>query len=69
MKGKSILEVVIVFALMSLLTWWLNAQLQPLGFEARRWLGGFIFIALSLIIMALTRRPWRASFPWACCSQ
>lgn len=23
------------------------------------WLGGFIFIALSLIIMALTRRPWR----------
>ena len=59
MKGKSILEVVIVFALMSLLTWWLNAQLQPLGFEARRWLGGFIFIALSLIIMALTRRPWR----------
>jgi len=59
MKGKSVLEVIIVFALMSLLTWWLNAQLQPLGFEARRWLGGFIFIALSLIIMALTRRPWR----------
>jgi membrane protease YdiL (CAAX protease family) len=59
MKGKSILEVVVVFVLMSLLTWWLNAQLQPLGFEARRWLGGFIFITLSLIIMALTRRPWR----------
>jgi hypothetical protein len=59
MKGKSIIEVVIVFVLMSLLTWWLNAELQPLGFEARRWLGGFIFIALSLIIMALTRRPWR----------
>jgi membrane protease YdiL (CAAX protease family) len=59
MKGKSILEVVIVFVLMSVLTWWLNVQLQPLGSEARRWLGGFIFIALSLIIMALTRRPWR----------
>src|SRR5512143_3425514 len=59
MKGKSILEVVSVFVLMSVLTWWLNVQLQPLGSEARRWLGGFIFIALSLIIMALTRRPWR----------
>ncbi len=60
MKGKSIFEVVIVFVLMSLLTWWLNAQLQSLDFEARRWIGGAIFIALSLIIMALTRRPWRA---------
>lgn len=59
MKGKSILEVIIVFALMSLVAWWLNVQLQPLGFELRRWLGGLIFIALSLIIMALTRRPWR----------
>ncbi len=59
MKGKSIFEVVIVFVLMSLLTWWLNAQLQSLDFEARRWIGGAIFIALSLIIMALTRRPWR----------
>jgi hypothetical protein len=58
-KGKSILEVIIVFALMLLLSWWLNARLQPLGVEVRRWLGGFIFIALSLIIMALTRRPWR----------
>src|SRR5512139_1830734 len=59
MKGKSILEVVIVFGLMLPLTWWLNAQLQPLDLEARRWIGGLIFIALSLIIMALTRRPWR----------
>jgi membrane protease YdiL (CAAX protease family) len=59
MKGKSILEVSIVFVLTSLLSWWLGAQLQSLDFELRRWLGGFIFIALSLIIMALTRRPWR----------
>ncbi len=59
MKGKSIIEVIIVFALMSLFSWWLNAQLQSLDFEARRWVGGAIFIALSLIIMALTRRPWR----------
>jgi hypothetical protein len=58
MKGKSILEVLIVFGLTSLLSWWLGAQLQSLDFELRRWLGGFIFIALSLIIMALTRRPW-----------
>jgi membrane protease YdiL (CAAX protease family) len=59
MKGKSILEVLIVFGLTSLLSWWLGAQLQSSDFELRRWLGGFIFIALSLIIMALTRRPWR----------
>ncbi len=59
MKGKSIVEVVIVFVLMSLFSWWLNAQLQSLDFEARRWTGGAIFIALSLIIMALTQRPWR----------
>src|SRR5512143_3347745 len=59
MKGKSILEVIIVFGLTSLLSWWLGAQLQSLDFEIRRWLSGFIFITLSLIIMALTRRPWR----------
>jgi membrane protease YdiL (CAAX protease family) len=59
MKGKSILEVSIVFVLTSLLSWWLGAQLQALDFEARRWIGGFIFIVISLIIMALTRRPWR----------
>lgn len=59
MKGKSILEVIIVFAVLSIFSWWLNAQLQALDFEVRRWLGGFIFIALSFIIMALTRRPWR----------
>jgi membrane protease YdiL (CAAX protease family) len=58
MKGKSILEVSSVFALMSLFSWWLNAQLQSFDFEVRRWIGGAIFIALSLIIMALTRRPW-----------
>jgi membrane protease YdiL (CAAX protease family) len=59
MKGKSIFEALIVFGLTSLLSWWLGAQLQSLDFELRRWLGGFIFIALSLIIMASTRRPWR----------
>jgi uncharacterized protein len=59
MKGKSILEVVIVFVLTSLLMWWLGAQLHALDFEVRRWLSGFIFIVISLIIMALTRRPWR----------
>ena len=59
MKGKSILEVIIVFALTSLFSWWLGAQLQSLDFEMRRWISGFIFIAISLIIMALTRRPWR----------
>jgi len=59
MKGKSIIEVIIVFALTSLLSWWLGAQLQSLGSEVRRWISGFIFIAISLIIMALTRRPWR----------
>jgi membrane protease YdiL (CAAX protease family) len=59
MKGKSILEVVVVFGLTSLFSWWLGAQLLPLDFEVRRWIGGAIFIALSLIIMALTRRPWR----------
>jgi hypothetical protein len=59
MKGKSILEVSIVFVLTSLLSWWLGAQLQSLDLEMRRWLNGAIFIALSLIIMALTRQPWR----------
>jgi membrane protease YdiL (CAAX protease family) len=59
MKGKSILEVIIVFGLTSLLSWWLGAQLQSLDLEVRRWISGFIFIAISLIIMALTRRPWR----------
>jgi membrane protease YdiL (CAAX protease family) len=59
MKGKSILEVIIVFGLTSLLTWWLGAQLQSLNFEVRRWISGIIFIAISLVIMALTRRPWR----------
>jgi hypothetical protein len=59
MKGKSILEDVIAFVLTSLLSWWLGAQLQSLDLEVRRWLNGAIFIALSLIIMALTRRPWR----------
>ncbi len=59
MKGKSILEVMAVFVLTSLLSWWLGAQLQLLDFEVRRWLNGAIFIALSLIVMALTRRPWR----------
>ena len=61
MKGKSIIEVIIVFGLMLLLSWWLGAQFAQtsLDREAQRWLGGFIFIALSLIIMALTRRPWR----------
>ncbi len=61
MKGKSIVEVIIVFVVTSLFMWWLNAQFDQasLDREVRRWLGGFIFIALSLIIMALTRRPWR----------
>ncbi len=59
MRGKSILEVVMVFVLTSLLSWWLGAQFQSLDFEVRHWLNGAIFIALSLIIMALTRRPWR----------
>ena len=53
MKGKSILEVIIVFVLTSLFMWWLNAQFDQasLDREVRRWIGGFIFIALSLIIM------------------
>jgi hypothetical protein len=61
MKGKSIVEVFIVFAVTSALSWWLNAQLKPLNldFEVQRWISGAIFIALSLIIMALTRQPWR----------
>lgn len=61
MKGKSIIEVVIVFVLTSLLSWWLGAQFAQAGLdrELQRWIGGFIFIALSLIIMVLTRRPWR----------
>ena len=61
MKGKSILEVVIVFGLSSLFSWWLNAQFAQASIdrEVQRWIGGAIFIAISLIIMALTRRPWR----------
>jgi hypothetical protein len=61
MKGKSIVEVFVVFAVTSAPSWWLNAQFQPLNldFEVRRWISGAIFIAISLIIMALTRRPWR----------
>ena len=64
MKDKSIVEVFVVCAVTSALSWWLKAQLQPmnLDFEVQRWISGAIFIALSLIIMALTRRPWRASF-------
>ena len=61
MKGKSILEVVIVLGLSSLFTWWLNAQFaqSAIDREVQRWIGGAIFIAISLIIMALTRQPWR----------
>jgi len=61
MKGKSILEAVIVFGLSSLFSWWLNAQFAQASIdrEVQRWIGGAIFIAISLIIMALTRRPWR----------
>ncbi len=61
MKGKSILEVIILFAFISVFSWWLNTQLKLLNldFEVQRWIGGFISITLSLIIMALTRRPWR----------
>lgn len=59
MKGKSILEVSVVFGLTTLLSWWLGAQLQGVEGEVRRWLGGLIFISITLIIMALTRRPWR----------
>lgn len=46
---------------MSLFSWWLDAQFtqSSLDREVQRWIGGAIFIAISLIIMALTRRPWR----------
>ncbi len=61
MKGKSIFEVVCVFAVMSVSSWFTGAVFQhwDLSAEARRWLGGAIFIALTLIIMAVTRRSWR----------
>lgn len=61
MKGKSILEVVGVFAVMSVIGWFMGAAFHQWGlsFEAQRWLGGAVFIALSLLLMALTRRPWR----------
>lgn len=61
MKGKSILEIIIVFVLTSLLSWWLGAQFaqSTLDREVQRWISGAIFIVISLTIMALTRRPWR----------
>ena len=61
MKGKSIVEVVGVFVLISVFGWFTGAAYQQWGlsFEARRWLGGVIFIATTLIVMALTRRSWR----------
>lgn len=61
MKGKSILEVIIVFALTALFSWWLGAQFaqSALDREVQRWISGAIFIVISLTIMALTRRPWR----------
>ncbi len=60
MKGKSILEIIVVFVLTSLLSWWLGAQFaqSTLDREVQRWLSGAIFIVISLTIMALTRRPW-----------
>ncbi|MFN8597172.1 MAG: CPBP family intramembrane glutamic endopeptidase [Anaerolineae bacterium] len=60
-KGKSIVEVVGVFALISVFGWFSGAAYQQWGLslEARRWLGGVIFIATTLIVMAVTRRPWR----------
>jgi len=61
MKGKSILEISVVFVLISVIGWFSGAAYQQWGlsFEVRRWLGGVIFIATTLIVMALTRRPWR----------
>jgi membrane protease YdiL (CAAX protease family) len=73
MRGRSILEVLIVFALMTALGWALAAWMAPLnlGTELQRWINGAVFIAFSMILMALTRRPlaefgltlrdWRAS--------
>ena len=61
MKRKSILEVVIVFALTSVIGWFIGAAFQQWGlnFEAQRWIGGAIAVAISLALMALTRQPWR----------
>jgi uncharacterized protein len=61
MKGRSIFEVIIVFALTSVIGWFMGAAFQQWGlnFEAQRWIGGAVSIAISLIMMALTRRPWR----------
>ncbi len=61
MKRKSILEVIVVFALTSVIGWFTGAAFQQWGlsFEAQRWIGGAIFIAVSLFIMALTHHPWR----------
>lgn len=60
MKGKSVVEVLIVFALTTLLSWWLNAEFMRLQLdsEVQRWLGGAVFIAISLVVIGLTRKPW-----------
>lgn len=61
MKARALIEVAGVFALLTVLGWLMGATFRQWGLsvEAQRWLGGAIFIALSLGVMALTRRPWR----------
>jgi membrane protease YdiL (CAAX protease family) len=60
MKGKSIVEVSVVFVLLSAFARWRYAQLDRLGvgFEAQRYIAGILMIAIPVAIIWLTRRDW-----------